>query len=424
MDQQTIKKKDIDIEIDLLKSMSNKSNFNTYIDTIDLKRVYPSTKLLLNDFSKYFDVYNEHNKIDFKLFYTMFSTSLHNKDLDTDDIEYYRDYVFPAIDKSDAQQAETSLMGLIQKQTLEEINKSALKEFDIDKISAILDLFRQKQSQIIQESDNDVYTIENIDFSVLDKSKGIPYFLPALQENLGSIVKGQFIVISADNGTGKSAFGISQAVQTFKFLQETKSERPILYFNSEGTEADVYGRFLSNLYKEQVRGGFEQIFREIDSVKDMFVSEYNPQNFKVFQLEGKNVSYVKSKMVKYNPSLVIIDICDTLVAEESPMLLKKLYDTLRQMSGTHCPVIGTTQSGDMSYFDKESGKKLYRKWLDMKDMYGSKQKSGAADTVIGIGMEPDSSIRYISTPKLKRGVPIKLTCELEDIYSNYKEIKW
>ena len=103
MDQQTIKKKDIDIEIDLLKSMSNKSNFNTYIDTIDLKRVYPSTKLLLNDFSKYFDVYNEHNKINFKLFYTMFSTSLHNKDLDTDDIEYYRDYVFPAIDKSDAQ---------------------------------------------------------------------------------------------------------------------------------------------------------------------------------------------------------------------------------------------------------------------------------------------------------------------------------
>lgn len=420
---QQINKKDIDIEIDLLKSMSKRNNFETYNDSIDIKRIFPSTKLMLEDYAKYFKLY-DHDKIDFKAFYTQFSNSWHNKDLDVDDVEYYRDYVFPAIAKSDAEQAETSLLGLIQKQTLEEINKSALKEFDIDKISAILDIFRTKQSEIIKENDEDVFTIENIDFSVLDKDKGIPYFIPKLQESLGSLVKGQFIVVSADNGTGKSAFAISQAVEAFRFLQETKSTRPVLYFNSEGTEADVYGRFLSNLYKKEVRGGFEQIFKEIGVVKENFIANYNPANFKVFQLEGKSVGYVKSKMVKYNPSLVIIDIADTLVSEESPSLLKKLYDTLRQMSNTHCPIIGTTQSGDMSYFDKESGQKLYRKWLDIKDVYGSKQKSGAADTVIGIGMEPDSNIRYVSTPKLKRGTPVKITCELENIYSNFKEIKW
>ena len=420
---QPIDKDGIYIEIDLLKSMSIRTNFETYIDSIDTKRIYPSTKLMLKDYSKYFKLY-DHDKIDFKAFYTQFSTSWHNKDLDIDDVAYYRDYVFPAIASSDAQQAETSLLGLIQKQTLEEINKSALKEFDIDKISAILDIFRTKQSEIIKESDDDVFTIDNIDFSVLDKDKGIPYFMPKLQENLGSLVKGQFIVVSADNGTGKSAFAISQAVEAFKFLQETKSTRPILYFNSEGTEADVYGRFLSNLYKNEVVGGFEQIFKEINKVKEVFIKSYNPSSFKVFQLEGKSVGYVKSKMVKYNPSLVIIDIADTLVSEESPSLLKKLYDTLRQMSNTHCPIMGTTQSGDMSYFDKESGEKKYRKWLDMKDVYGAKQKSGAADTVIGIGLEPESNIRYISTPKLKRGTPVKLTCELENIYSNFKEINW
>ena len=421
MGQQTINKKDVDIEIDLLKSMSVRRNFETYNDSIDVKRIYPSTKLMLKDYDKYFALYKEHNTIDFKLFYTQFNTDWHRKDLDTDDIEYYRDYVFPAIDNSNADTAEISLLGLMKKQTLEKINSI---DFDIDNIQTILDLFREKHSQIIQESDDDVFTIENIDFSVLDKSKGIPYFLKSLQNNLGSIVKGQFIVVSADNGTGKSAFVISQSVEAFKHLHASNSDRPILYFNSEGTEADVYGRFLSNLYRDQVTGGFEQIFRDIDNVREMFTKEYNPQNFKVFQLEGKNVGYVKSKMLKYNPSLVVIDICDTLVAEESPGLLKKLYDTLRQMAGTHCPVIGTTQSGDMSYFNKETGKKEYRKWLDMKDVYGAKQKSGAADTVIGIGLEPDSSVRYVSTPKLKRGVAVKLTCEIEDIYSNYKEINW
>jgi hypothetical protein len=417
-----IDKKSIDIEVDLLKSMSNRGAYNTYNDSIDVKKIFPSTKLLLEDYGKYFELY-DHQVIDFKAFYTQFNTSWHN-DMDTDDVEYYRDYVFPAIANSDAQQAEISLLGLIQKQTLEEINKSALKEFDIDKITAILDIFREKHSQIIQESDDDVYTIENIDFSTLDKSKGIPYFLPALQESLDSLVKGQFVVVTADTGGGKSAFSIAQAANTFKWLSETKSERPILYFNSEGTEADVYGRMLSNLFKEEFPGGFEQIFKEIDKVKEMLIAKYNPQNFKVFQLEGKTVGFIKAKMMKYNPSLVIVDIADTLVPEESPTTLKKLYDTLRQMSGTHCPILGTTQAGDMAYMNKETGKMETKKWLTTKDVYGAKQKAGAADTIIGIGVEPDSDIRYLNVAKLKRGIPVKLTLELQGIYSNFGEVKW
>jgi len=418
-----INKKLIDIEIDLLKSMSSRSNFDTYYEAVDLKKVYPSTKLILEDYEKYFKLY-EHTAIDFQAFFTQFNNTWHN-DMDTDDVEYYRKYVFPAIAKSDAIQAETSLLGLIQQKTLEEINKSALKEFDIDKITAILDIFREKQSQILlEDNDEACFTIENIDFSTLDKSKGIPYFLPVLQESLDSLVKGQFVVVTADTGGGKSAFSIAQASQAFRFLRETKSERPILYFNSEGTEADVYGRFLSNLFKEEFPGGFEQIFQEIDKVKEMLVSKYNPQNFKVFQLEGKTVGFVKAKMMKYNPSLVIVDIADTLVPEESPTTLKKLYDTLRQMSGTHCPIIGTTQAGDMAYMNKETGKMETKKWLTTKDVYGAKQKAGAADTIIGIGVEPDSDIRYLNVAKLKRGIPVKLTLELRGIYSDFGEVKW
>lgn len=417
-----IKKTDIAIEVDLLKSMSKRYNFETYNDNIDVKRIYPSTKLLLEDYAKYFNLY-DHDTINFDVFYTQFNTSWHN-DMDADDVEYYRDYVFKAIKDSDAQQAETSLLGLIQKQTIQEINKISEKEFDIDKITAILDIFREKHSQIIQESDDDAYTIENIDFSTLDKSKGIPYFLPVLQESLDSLVKGQFVVVTADTGGGKSAFSIAQASSTFRWLSETKSERPILYFNSEGTEADVYGRMLSNLFKEEFPGGFEQIFREIDKVKEMLISKYNPQNFKVYQLEGKQVGFVKAKMMKYNPSLVIVDIADTLVPEESPTTLKKLYDTLRQMSGTHCPIIATTQAGDMAYMNKETGKMETKKWLTTKDVYGAKQKAGAADTIIGIGVEPDSDIRYLNVAKLKRGIPVKLTLELQGIYSNFGEVKW
>jgi hypothetical protein len=178
------------------------------------------------------------------------------------------------------------------------------------------------------------------------------------------------------------------------------------------------------LYRERFVEGFEQIFREIKEVKKLLISEYNPQNFKVFQLEGKTVQYVKSKMVKYNPSLVIIDICDTLVNDvESPPLLKRLYDQLRQMSGTHCPVIGTSQSVETSYVDKEGHPGTVLN-LEMKHLYGCRQKGGAADTVIGIGGEEHGTVRRINIAKLKRGVAARFDVEQEGIYSNYKEIKW
>jgi len=166
------------------------------------------------------------------------------------------------------------------------------------------------------------------------------------------------------------------------------------------------------------------VLANIDKVKESYVRNFNHENFKVFQLSGNNIAYVKSKMQQYNPSLVIIDIVDSLAPEESPGLLKKLYDTIRQMSNTFCPIIGTTQSGDMSYFNKDTGAKEYRKWLDTKDVYGSKQKAGAADTLIGIGQDPDSDLRYISVPKKKRGDPVKITCELVGIYSHFQEIEW
>lgn len=416
----------IKVETALLKALSKRENFETYSEIINKKRILETTEVLLSDYKKYFDLYNEHQEIDFTLFFTQFSQTWHNSDFDDDTINYYRDYVFPAIDKANSVEVESSLLGLIQKQTLDSIITLAQQDFNPDKIDDLVEEYRTKQSQIIREYDNDCYNITNIDFGVLNKSTGIPWFLPSLQAGLGSIVKGQFIVVSADYGAGKSAFVLSQAVESFLYLHKKEIDRPILYFNSEGTEADVYTRFLSNLLKHKVSGGFETVLDNIDKIKEGFANKYDTNKFLVFQISGNNLSYVKSKIQKYNPSLVIIDICDVLAKEETPQILKKLYDNLRLISGNYCPIIATTQSGDTSYIDKETGKPRNMKWLGDKSLYGSKTgKGGAADTIITIGKdESNPIIRYINTPKKKRGVPVKVSCEIEDIYSNYKEISF
>lgn len=419
-----IQPKDITLETALLKTMTCKQNFTTYVNSVDHNRVLPTTKLLLTDYNKYFTLFPDHETIDFGQFQTQFTQNWHNKDLDILDIEYYRDYVFPAIQKYDNPDTEHCLLGLMHKQTAEKLSEVANTSFDVGTLRGILDDYEHRQSVIIRTCDKDVFTMQNVDFDILDKSSGIPYFLPSIQAGLGSLVKGQFVVVSADYGTGKSAFVISQAVYSFKHLAKIGDKRPILYFNSEGTEGDVFARFCSNLYHETYFGGFEEIIENREAVRELFLKKYAPEQFMVFQISGGGLSYVRAKLEKYNPALVIIDITDVLAPEEDVTSLKKVYDNLRLLSGAYCPIIGTTQAGDNSYLDKETNQIKNRKWLGDKALYGSKSgKGGAADTIITIGKDDNNPrLRYISTPKKKRGTMVNLTCEIEDIYSLYREI--
>ena len=422
--KEIIQPKDIALETALLKTMSCKQNFDLYINSVDQNRVLPDTKLLLADYAKYFKLFPEHETLDFGQFQTQFTQNWHNKDLDQLDIEYYRDYVFPAIQKYNNPDTEHCLLGLMHKQTAEKLSEVANNSFDVTILRTILDDYEHKQSIITRTCDKDVFTMANVDFDILDKSNGIPYFLPSVQQGLGSLVKGQFVVVSADYGTGKTAFVLSQAVHAFKHLEKKGDVRPILYFNSEGTEGDVFARFLSNLYNSSYPSGFEEIINCREEVRKDFLSKYSADRFMVFQISNGGLSYVRAKLQKYNPALVIIDITDVLAPEEDVTSLKKVYDNLRLLSGAYCPIIGTTQAGDNSYLDKETNQIKNRKWLGDKALYGSKSgKGGAADTIITIGKDDNNPrLRYISTPKKKRGTIVNITCEIHEIYSLYTEI--
>lgn len=427
MEKKKIIAKDVTLEANLLKIMTNKENYTKYISFIDLKRTLPNTKTLLLDYQKYFDLYPEAVNVDLSGdFYTQFSQSWHNKDLEAQDIDYYRDYVFPAIEKSEGTDGSKVLLGLINKEHSDNMAKACSDGKDVNTLRQIIDTYEKKLQQINQTEDKEVHTIENADFEILDKAQGLPWFLPSLQQSLMSISDGQFIGVSADFGTGKTAFVISQAVHTFKHLHKNKDKRPILYFNSEGTASDVLGRFLSNLYKDKIPGGFEEIVDRRVEVKEKFLKAFDPNMFKVIQISDvPSFNAVKKKILQYKPALAIIDICDKLAPDEDVLNLKKLYDNLRVLAGAECPIIGTSQSGDTSYFDKDKNVFTNKKWLGDHDLYGSKTgKGGACDSIITIGKEENSPLRYVSVVKLKRGTPARITCELTNKFSDYKEIIW
>ncbi len=419
----TIQPKDIILESALLSTMSRRENFTLYVNSIDKKRLLPQTLVVLNDYEKYFKMYPEHDTVDFGQFVTQFTQNWHRKDLEQFDIDIYRDCVFPAISKVESGKSDHCLLGLMNKQTTEELLEVANNDFNIAKLRAILEKHEHKEQLILLDHDNDAITSATVDLSVLDKTSGIPYFLPSLQTSLGGLIQGQFVVVSADSNTGKSAFCISQAVHAFRHFDNQPERGPILYFNSEGTPGDIFGRFWSNLFKKQIPGGIEEIVTRREEVREKFNARFDASKFVVFQMGTSGISYIRAKLNKYKPSLVIIDMLDILASVEDPITLKKLYDNIRLLSLEYCAIIGTTQSGNTTWFDKESGAEKSKKFLTDKDVLGCKAKSAAAETMITIGKDSNNpKLRYISTPKKKRGVMCNLTCEIEDSYSLYKEI--
>lgn len=420
-----IESPDTTLEAGLLKTLSIKANYDEYFHLIDVKRLLTNTALLLKDYEKYYQLNPTHSKIDWGLFYTQFAQDWHLKDLTITDIEYYKDYVFPAIRDSRIENTENCILGLLKQVTLNNLCL-ATETLNPEKIRTILDEFDTKSNLLIrQEVDPDAITSDIVNLEILDKSKGIPYFLAALQNNLGGLIQGQFVVIAADKNTGKSAFCISQAVETFKWLLTHPDKGPILIFNSEGTPADVYGRFWSNFYKDIHPEGMEYIVKHREKIRQEFNEENDYKKFIVFQLETNKIDFIETKIKKYSPSLVIIDMLDSAAEEEDHLTLKKLYDNTRRISLTSCPIIATTQSGNTRYFNKETGQESIKRWLTEEDVLNCKAKVAAAETFITIGREIENkNLRFINTPKVKRGEEVRFTCLIENKYSLYKEIAW
>lgn len=419
---------DTTLEASLLKVFAVREQYNTFMSQIDVKRLLQNTELLLKDYGKYFDLYKDHASIDFGLFYTQFSQDWHINSLTTDQIEYYRDYVFPAIKAAQPESVESCLISLIKQKTLEDLSNNT-SELNPSKIKELLDDFERKMSMFSDksgpENDPDAVLVQDIDLNSLDKSKGIPQCLPELQKSLGGLVKGEFNLVAAATNAGKSAFCISQVVSTLIHLKEINNESPILYFNSEGTQDEIYGRVFSNLYRHTYVEGFEEIKEKEIDVKELYNNEYNNSSFILFQISTHKLNFIESKIKRYKPALVVIDMIDALSEAEDNLTLKKLYDDIRRLSLEYCPIIGTTQAGSLEYYDESEHKNKTKRFLGIKDVLNCKAKAAAVTNFIGIGMDYDQpGVRFISTPKVKRGTPINFSCELINKYSLYKPLAW
>lgn len=416
-----IQLKDIQLEASLLKALALKDNYNSFINILDSKRLINITAGLLKDYKKYYDKYKEN--INWSTFYAEFAYNWHNKDMDEHDLAYYRETVFPLIQNAEVSDSVyTALLEREASKKIEDVISKGINQHEIHEILTKLE--EQKAVYCKDKRDEDVFSLASVDCSVLDPSNGLTWFLPSLQASLNSHMPGQFVVVAADSDTGKSAFCISQAVHVFKQLNKSGGKRPILYCTSEDTKEDLACRFLSCLYQEETQG-FEHIITHFDKVLSNYKKNFDDSLFIGIAIRGpSDLVRIRQKIDKYNPSLIIIDMLDKLSNSDNIQDLTRLYQEIRGIANDGYQIIGTSQTGNTTYYDKETNEYKHRKWLSDKDLSGSKSgKQGAAYCMIMIGKDDNMpNIRYISTTKKKRGKHCNITCELIDLHSFYKEL--
>lgn len=419
MTKEVIKQEDISLEASLLNALAIKKNYDQFVDVLEPKRLIPITALLLKDYKKYFDKFN--TDIDWSLFYTEFC-EWHRKDLDEHDLAYYRETVFPLISNS---QNENVYISLLDRQAAKDIETIINGGFNSEEISEVVKNLQTQKAAYTKEIDADIFCLSSVDVSLLDTTNGLTWCLPSIQAGLNSLMPGQFIVVAADSDVGKSAFCITQAVHVFKQLHKMQQlDRPILYCTSEDTKEDLTCRFLANLYQDQYLG-FEDVIINFERIREHYVANYNDGVFIGISIRGpSDLHRIKQKICKYNPSLIIIDMLDKLSNSDNIQDLTKLYQEIRGIANDGYPIIGTSQTGNTTYQDPETKEYKHRRWLSDKDLAGSKSgKQGAAYCIISIGKDDEmTNIRYLQTTKKKRGKHVQVTCQLDDIYSCYKEL--
>jgi len=147
----TIKAIDVTLEKALLKDFLNRETYEKYIEVVDFKRLLPNTKLLLQDYGIYYNLYPETKNIDLGVFYTHFAQDWHTKDMEQNDLEYYRDAVFPAIDSCEAMEAEKCLLGLMHKKFETQIQEIGT---DVSKLREAIEAYEAETARFSQKEVN------------------------------------------------------------------------------------------------------------------------------------------------------------------------------------------------------------------------------------------------------------------------------
>jgi replicative DNA helicase len=262
-------------------------------------------------------------------------------------------------------------------------------------VEHILTAYKDQSKKATQDSSEEVSdSIEDI-FAKMEGGEGLEWRLDCLNQSLGPLRKGNFIVLGKRPESGGTTF--CSAESTWMAAQ-MKPNQSVLWFNNEQIGWEVKWRVF------QAALGWDR--KKMEDNKLVLQEHFEKvvkgeSRIKIFDCHGRSIFEIEEIIKRNDPGLIIFDQLWKVRGYEKSaggdvQRLTAIFAKARELAHNYAPVIAVHQA---------DGSAAGEKYIPMESLYMSKTGcQGEADAIITIGAtyEPGMEhMRYINIPKNK-----------------------
>lgn len=382
----------------LLKLMLNRKNYESYISCVKVGILSEEERILLNDFGDFYKTHKDINEINIEDFVSWFSHCKH-KTFSDDALSIYT-ILLNRLDKCNPDVLQDVLQSLNKEYYTQRIQEHLEKGFSEDYLKTLLDEYNKS----VENKDLEAFVVQDNFQELFNKDvllNGYKWFLDCLNKSVGPLNKGDFGIVAAHTGQGKTSFCANQAVY---LINQLKDDDIILWFNNEGA---------ANKIKRRIYGvGLQKTTKEIlDNLPELTKNNTKMiekiHRIKVINASGKTLSFVERSLKYWKPKLIFIDQLDNFLTKSTVdhLKLEQLYQEARELAIEYCPIIAVSQlSASVTYTTREEpGILKFMQHPQVTHLKDSRTgKAGAVDFVIMLA--PDNvyeNIRHLHVAKTK-----------------------
>ena len=396
------------LDLTLLRALKHRENYDKFAKHVPEGAVNEYTRIVLDDFGKYFRAHPDVTVIQHVPFFTYFKAFLHRTL--TEERTQLFDTLIRDIDKDvDAPIIQGLMLKLAETRTVDDTLTIAERWREGDEISigtelrALLDRHEQDVNKNVK-----VPWVTDDVAGMLDEEKndhGFKWRLAALNDSIRPLRGGDNIIIAARPDVGKTTFNTDELTFMAPQVDEVYpgEGREILWFNNEGPGRRIKLR----LYQSALNATMSDLvnYRDDGSLHKRYLDATGGREniIRVFDIHDFWNHEVEDIIKRFPPAMILFDMVDNIKfagsvnnnGQRTDQLLEAMYQWARVLGVKYdCPVISNSQiSAD--------GEGMQYPTLSMlKDSKTGKQ--GAADAIITIGTNPEyPNARFLNTTKNK-----------------------
>lgn len=387
------------MSLDILFVLSTREYYNKYISYVLKHTLTKETEVIVSDLGEWYSS-TLADDISWTAFASWFRMVKHPM-FKTDKQEIYQAIFSQMETYVPSEAVEGIVQSLLERSYAAQVADIALSVAEgtspgrMDEIEDLLRGYLEESGKASDTASEEVVDdIEEI-IAKMEGGEGLEWRLKCLNESLGPLRKGNFIVLGKRPETGGTTFCSSEA--TYMAMQMKDGEQ-VLWFNNEQIGWEVKWRVF------QAALGWNRERMELNKLvlKNEFEKAVGgPDKIKIFDVHGRSIYEIEEIIKRYKPGLIIFDQLWKVRGYEKSaggdvQRLTAIFAKARDLAHEYAPVIAVHQA---------DGSAAGEKYIPMEALYMSKTGcQGEADAIITIGATYEPGLeynRFINIPKNK-----------------------